>query len=79
MLGHIDVYIGAFLAAECAVMPRLDTKHFHTRLHGLILVTHCAVKTQYRQLFVYLAVHRKMGGLANDFDTLSAVMGFNPK
>ena len=38
-----------------------------------------AVAIQHRQLFVYLAVHRKMGRLAKDFDTLSAVMGFNPK
>ena len=42
-------------------------------------LTYYAVDTQYRLLFVYLAVHRKMGGLAEDFDTLSAVMGFNPK
>ena len=41
--------------------------------------TYHAVEIQYSQLFVYLAVHRKMGGLAKDFDTLSAVMGFNPK
>ena len=38
-----------------------------------------AVETQYKQLFVYLAVHRKMGGLAKDVDTFSAVVGFNPK
>ena len=48
-------------------------------LWALILLTNYAVETQYRQLFVYLAVHRKMGGLAKDFDTLSAVMGFNSK
>ena len=48
-------------------------------LRVLILLTNYAVETQYKHLFVYLAVHRKMGGLAKDFDTLSAVMGFNPK
>ena len=46
---------------------------------GLIFLTYCAVETQYRQLFVYLEVHRKVGGLAKDFDTLSAVLGFTPK
>ena len=48
-------------------------------LRALILLTNYAVETQYRELFVYLAVHRKMGGLAQDFETLSAVMSFNPK
>ena len=48
-------------------------------LWALILLTYYSVETQYRQLFVYLAVHRKMGELAKDFDKLSAVMGFNPK
>jgi hypothetical protein len=48
-------------------------------LWALILLTYYAVETQYRQLFVYLVVHRKIGGLAKNFDTLSAVMAFNPK
>ena len=48
-------------------------------LWALILLTNYAVETQFRQLFVYLAVHRKMGGLAKDFDILSAIMVFNSK
>ena len=48
-------------------------------LQGKILLTYCAVKTQYRQLFMYLAVHRKKSGLVEDDNRLSAVMGFNPK
>ena len=44
-----------------------------------ILLTYYAVQNQYRQLFVNLERHRKMGGLARDFDTLSAVNGFSPK
>ena len=48
-------------------------------LQAIIILTYCAVETQYRQLFVYFPVHRKMGRLAKDFDTLSAVMGFNSK
>ena len=48
-------------------------------LQAIIILTYCAVETQCRQLFVYLAVNRKMAGLAKDVDTLSAVMSFNPK
>ena len=32
-------------------------------LHALILLTYYAVETQYRQLFVYFAVHQKLVGL----------------
>jgi hypothetical protein len=34
---------------------------------GYIVLSYSAVDTQFTQLFVYLAVHRKMGGLAQDF------------
>jgi hypothetical protein len=37
------------------------------------------MQLKHNKVFVYLAVHRKMGGLAQYFDTLSADMGFNLK
>ena len=43
-------------------------------LWAKIILTYYAVETQHRQLFVYLVVHRKMGGFAKYFDTLSTQM-----
>ena len=48
-------------------------------LWASFLLPYYAVETQYRQFFVNLAVHRKMGGLASDFHTLRVVNGFSPK
>ena len=49
------------------------------RLWASLLLTYYANETQYSQLVVYFAVHFKIGWLAKDVNTLSAVMGLNPK